>query len=74
MVSARTLCILSTRASAALAMSASLSSPIACSPQREVIFKSVVGWGTRLPSGIRQNRCQEIESAASRHSGSNPSW
>jgi hypothetical protein len=35
---------------------------------------SVVGWGTRLPSGMRQNRCQEIESATSRDSGSHPCW
>jgi hypothetical protein len=26
-----------------------------------VIFINVVGCGTRVPNGIRQNRCQEIE-------------
>ena len=29
--------------------------------------------GTRPPRGMRQNRCQEIESATSRHSSSSPS-
>ena len=41
-----------------------------CSPKRRVSLTSVVGWGTRPPSGMRQNRCQEIESATSRHSSS----
>jgi hypothetical protein len=44
------------------------------SPQRDVIFISVVECGTRDPSGTRQNRCQEIESLTSRHNGSKPSW
>jgi hypothetical protein len=39
-------------------------------PQRVVIFISVVGCGTRAPSGIRQNRRQVNESATSAHSGS----
>ncbi len=42
-------------------------------PQRVVIFISVVGCGTATPRGIRQKRCQEMESATSRHSGSKPS-
>jgi hypothetical protein len=60
-------------AASALAKSASFSSSIAALPQRVVIFISVVGWGTLTPSGIRQKRCQEIESATSRQSGSKPS-
>jgi hypothetical protein len=43
---------------------------MACSPQREVIFISVVGWGTAEPSGMRQNRRHARLSATSRHSGS----
>src|ERR1019366_1706331 len=31
-----------------------------------------VGCGTVTPKGIRQNRCQLMESATSRHKGSNP--
>jgi len=37
-------------------------------PHRVVIFSRVDGCGTRVPSGIRQNLIQEIESATSRHS------
>ena len=39
-------------------------------PTRRVSLTRVVGWGTRPPSGMRQNRCQEIESATSRQSSS----
>ena len=31
---------------------------------------NVVGCGTRVPNGMRQNRCQEVELATSRHSDS----
>jgi hypothetical protein len=55
---------------AALASSASFSPATASSPQRVVIFINVVGCGTRVPKGIRQNRYQEIESETSRHSDS----
>jgi hypothetical protein len=55
---------------AALANKASLSPVTAPSPQRVVIFINVVGCGTRVPNGIRQNRCQEIESDTSRHNDS----
>jgi hypothetical protein len=41
-------------------------------PHRVVIFISVVGWGTATPKGIRQKRCQLMESATSWHKGSNP--
>ena len=57
-------------AAAALASKASLSPMTASSPQRVVIFINVVGCGTRVPNGIRQNRCQEIESDTSRHNDS----
>ena len=57
-------------AAAALASSASFNPATAASPHRVVIFISVVGCGTRVPNGIRQNRCHEIESATSRHSDS----
>ena len=63
----------SSLASAALASSASFKPVTASSPQRVVIFIKVVGCGTRVPNGIRQNRCQEIESDTSRHSDSKPS-
>ena len=53
--------------------SASLSPATASSPHRLVIFINVVGCGTRVPNGIRQNRCQEIESATPRHNNSEPS-
>ena len=69
-VSARTLSVRSSLAAAALASSASLSPATASSPHRLVIFINVVGCGTRVPNGIRQNRCQEIESATSRHNTS----
>jgi hypothetical protein len=72
-VSARTLLVLRTLAEAALASSASLSPSTALAPQRVVIFINVVGCGTATPNGIRANRCHEIESATSRHNGSNPS-
>ena len=42
-------------------------------PQRAVILPSVDGCGTVVPSGIRQNRDQQIESATSRHNVSYPS-
>jgi len=57
-VSARTLSVRSSLAAAALASSASLSPATASSPHRRVIFINV-GCGTRMPSGIRQNRFQE---------------
>ena len=72
MVSARTRFVFNTLASAAFANNASFKSLIACSPQRVVIFINVVGCGTLPPSGIRAKRDQLIESATSRHSGSNP--
>ena len=72
-VSARTRFVFNTFASAALASNASFRSLIACSPQRVVIFINVVGCGTRPPNGTRANRDQLIESATSRHNGSNPS-
>jgi hypothetical protein len=72
-VSARTRFNFNTRASTALAMRASFRPSTARWPQRVVIFINVVGWGTATPNGIRQNRCQEIESATSPHNGSNPS-
>jgi hypothetical protein len=72
-VSARSLLVLSTLASAALASSASFRPSMALVPHRVVIFINVVGCGTATPKGIRQNRCQLIESATSRHKGSNPS-
>ena len=65
MVSARTLSVLMTLFSAALASSASFSPATARSPQREVIFISVVGCGTAWSSGTRQNRRQAMESATS---------
>jgi hypothetical protein len=71
-VSARTRFVLSTLASAAFASSVSFSALTASSPHRVVIFINVVGCGARPPNGIRQNRCQLIESATSRHNGSNP--
>jgi hypothetical protein len=72
-VSARTRVTLRTFAAAALANNASFSPSTASVPQRVVIFINVVGCGTDAPSGIRANRCQLIESATSRHNGSNPS-
>lgn len=73
MVSALTRLVFSTLASAALANNASFNPLVASTPQRVVIFMRVVGWGAPVPNGIRQKRCHEIESATSRHSGSNPS-
>ena len=70
-MSARTFSSLTTFSSAAFASSASFI-PAAASPQRVVIFISVVGCGTDSASGIRQNRRHARESATSRHSGSNP--
>jgi len=64
--------VFSTLAASALASSASFRPSTAEDPQRLVIFINVVGCGTATPRGIRQKRCQEIESAVSRHSGSNP--
>jgi len=60
-------------AAAALTSSASFNASTALSPHFVVIFISVVGCGTRVPSVMRQNRCQEIESVTSRHSDSYPS-
>ena len=70
-VSARTRLVLNTFASTAFASNASFNPSTAPSPQRVVIFINVVGCGTP-PSGIRQNRCQVIESVTSRHNVSNP--
>ena len=42
-------------------------------PQRVVIFINVVGCGTLVPSGTRQNRRHARLSATSRHNGSKPS-
>ena len=72
-VSARTRFVFNTRASTARASNASFKPSTATWPQRVVIFINVVGCGTRPPSGIRQNRCQPIESVTSRHNDSNPS-
>ena len=69
-VSARTLSVRSSFACVALTSSASFNPATAVSPQRVVSFISVVGCGTLVPSGIRQNRCQEIESPTSRHNDS----
>jgi len=65
--------VFKTLAVAALASSASFRPSTADDPHRVVIFINVVGCGVFSPSGIRQNRCHEIESATSRHNGSNPS-
>jgi hypothetical protein len=72
-VSARTRLVRSTLASTALANSASFNASTAPCPQRVVIFINVVGCGTDPPSGIRQNRCQPIESVTSAQSRSKPS-
>jgi hypothetical protein len=56
-----------------LASSASFSPSIARWPHRLVIFINVVGCGTGLPNGTRQNRRHARLSATSAHSGSNPS-
>jgi len=66
-VSARTLSVRSSLPAAALTSSASFNAATASSPHRVVIFIRVVGCGTRMPNGIRQNRRHEIESATSRH-------
>jgi len=64
--------VLSTLAAAALASSVSFKPSTDPDPHRRVIFINVVGWGTGVPRGMRQNRCQVIESATSRHSDSKP--
>ena len=71
MVSALTLSTLITRAAAALARNASLSASMVASPRRFVVFISVVGCGIFPPSGTRQNRRHDNESAASRTTDSN---
>ena len=48
---------------------ASFNPSMALAPQRVVIFINVVGCAAATPKGIRQNRCQLIESATSRHNG-----
>jgi hypothetical protein len=53
-----------------LTNNASLRPATAAAPHRRVSFIKVVGCGTRAPSAIRQNRCQEIESPTSRHNAS----
>ena len=72
-VSTRTLSRGTTLASAALASSVSFSASTVAGPQRVVIFISVVGWGTRSPSPMGQNRRQARLSLTSRHSVSKPS-
>jgi hypothetical protein len=72
-VSARSLFSRTSLFSCAVANSASFNSSMARGPQREVIFISVVGCGTRQPSGMRQNRRHAKLSATSVHNGSNPS-
>jgi hypothetical protein len=69
-VSARTLSVRNSLPAAALTSNASFNAATPSSPHRVLIFINVVGCGTRTPNGIRQNRCQEIESATSRHSTS----
>ena len=73
MVSARTWLVLMTLPAPALTSNASFNSSTAPGPQRAVSLPNVEGCGTRVPSGIRQNRVQEIESATSRHKVSYPS-
>jgi hypothetical protein len=57
-----------TLAASALTSSAAFSAVMVSGPHRAVIFPRVDGCGTRHPSGIRQNRDQDSESATSRHS------
>jgi hypothetical protein len=66
-VSARTRAVRSSFAALALAHSASFSPATAVSPHRAVSFINVVGCGTLLSSGMRQNRRQLIESLTSAH-------
>jgi hypothetical protein len=66
-VSARTLLVRSSFASAALANSASLSPSTAADPHRVVSFINVVGCGTCPSNGSRQNIRHVIESDTSRH-------
>ena len=73
MVSARTLSSLTTWAAFALASRASFSWSTAPSPQRVVIFISVVGCGTASVMPMRQKRRQANESVTSAHSVSKPS-
>jgi hypothetical protein len=58
--------------SAAFARSASFKASTTAGPHLAVIFNSVVGWGTAVSSGIRQNRRQAIESDTSAQSVSKP--
>jgi hypothetical protein len=67
-VSARILSSRTTFAAPALISNAWFSAAIVSGPHRVVIFSSVEGCGTRQPSGIRQNRDHDNESATSRHS------
>ncbi len=57
----------------ALLSSASFSWSTARSPQRVVIFMSVVGCGTESAIPIRQKRRQAMESVTSAHNVSKPS-
>jgi hypothetical protein len=66
-VSARTLSVLTSFPAPALTSNASFSACTVSGPQRAVSFPSVEGCGTLVPSGIRANRVQEIESATARH-------
>ena len=72
-MSARSRPVRSTFASAAFANNASFNASTAAWPQRDVVFINVVGCGTDPPSGMRQNRCQLIESATSAQTRSKPS-
>ena len=73
MVSARTWSSFTTWAAMALLSNASFSWSAAWSPQRVVIFMSVVGWGTGSVIPMRQKRRQAMESVTSAHSVSKPS-
>ena len=72
-VSARTRSSFTTCAAMAFLSSASFSWSTAFSPQRVVIFMSVVGCGTASEMPMRQKRRQARESVTSAHSVSKPS-
>ena len=69
-VSARTGSRFTTSASCALTNSVSFNWSTTSGPHRFVIFINVVGCGTRVPIGTRQNRRHAIESDTSAHNGS----
>src|SRR5215203_5650440 len=58
-VSAQSWWVRNSLCSAAWTNSAWFHSATVCSPKRRESLTSVVGWGTRLPSWMRQNRCQD---------------